>query len=70
MSGVTTLAQEVKVEPEQQYLVLEVTKLSTFEEELNSAAKQGFQLIMSTTSDNGSRVQALMQRVATPPDVF
>jgi hypothetical protein len=70
VSGVTTLAQEVRVEPEQQYLVLEVTKLSTLEEELNSAAKQGFQLIMSTTSDNGARVQALMQRVATPPDVF
>ena len=70
VSRAVTSAEEVKVEPEQQYLVLEVTKLSTFEEELNSAAGQGFRLMMSTTSDGGQRVQALMQRVAVVPDVF
>jgi hypothetical protein len=64
VSGVTARTEEVKVEPGQPYLVLEVTKLSTFEEELNSAGSQRFQLMMSTTSDNGAKVQALMQRGA------
>lgn len=63
-------AQQLSVEPDQQYLVLEVTKLDTFEKELNAAAGLGFRLLMSTTSDNGSRIQALMERAATPPNVF
>lgn len=65
MAGLPAAAQEVKVEPDQQYLVIEVVKLSTFEKELNSAAKQGFRLMRSTTSEDGQRVQALMERVAT-----
>lgn len=60
-------AQEVKTEPDQQYLVVEVTKLSTFEKELNSAAKQGFRLMRATTSEDGQRIQALMERVASAP---
>jgi hypothetical protein len=62
--------QRVKVEPEQKYLVLEVVKLSTFEAEINEAAKLGFRMVMATTSDDGSRVQALMERAATPPETF
>jgi hypothetical protein len=64
------LARQVKIEPDQQYLVVEVLKLATLEKELNSAAAEGFRLMMSTTSDDGARVQALLERVATPPDVF
>ena len=60
-------AQEIKAEPDQQYFVIEVTKLSTFEKELNIAAKQGFRLMMSTTSEEGQRIQALMERVAQLP---
>jgi len=37
-------AQEIKTEPDQQYFVIEVTKLSTLEKELNSTAKRGFRL--------------------------
>lgn len=70
VSASTAPAQQVTVDPDEQYLVLEVLKLSTFEQELNSAASQGFRLLMSTTSEDGGRVQALMQRAATPPDVF
>ena len=61
---------QVKTEPEQKYLVVEVTKLDTFEREISSAAEQGFRLMMSTTSDDGGRIQALLERVATPPDVY
>jgi hypothetical protein len=64
------VAQEIKVEPDQKYLVLEVVKLDTFDKEINSAASQGFRLLMSATSDNGSRIQALMERAATPPNLF
>jgi hypothetical protein len=63
-------AQEIKIEPDQQYFVIEVTKLSTFEKELNSAAKQGFRLMMSTTSEEGQRIQALMERVAQLPGSY
>jgi hypothetical protein len=63
-------AAQTGIEADQQYLVLEVTKLATFEKETNEAAGQGFRLMMSTTSDNGGRIQALMQRAATPPAVF
>ena len=59
-------AQEIKAEPDQQYLVIEVTKLSTFEKELNSAAKHGFRLMKSATSEEGQRIQALMERVDSP----
>jgi hypothetical protein len=63
-------AQEIKTEPDQQHFVIEVTKLSTLEKELNSAAKQGFRLIMSTTSEDGQRIQALMERVAQLPGSY
>lgn len=62
-------AQQVKAEPDQQYLVLEVAKLDTFEKEINSAANQGFKLMMSASSEDGNRIQALMERAHTPPDV-
>jgi hypothetical protein len=70
LSTVGAWAGQVSVEPDQQYLVLEVAKLDTFEKEVNAAAGLGFRLLMSTTSDNGTRIQALMERTATPPDVF
>ena len=70
VSVATAAAQQVKVEADQQYLVLEVLKLDTFEKEINSAAGQGFRLMMSSTSDNGARIQALMERAATSPDPF
>jgi hypothetical protein len=65
-----TGAQELKLEADQKYLVLEVVKLDTFDKEINEAAGQGFRLMMATTSSNGARIQALMERVATPPAVF
>jgi hypothetical protein len=70
LSAGTINAQKVTVEPDQKYLVLEVQKLATFETELNSAADLGFRLAMSTTSDDNQRVQALLERTATPPEVY
>jgi len=70
VSASRTGAQEVKVEADQRYLVLEVLKLDTFDKEINIAAGLGFRLMMSCASDDGSRIQALMERAATPPDVF
>lgn len=69
-AAVAAGAEQVKVESDQQYLVIEVVKLDTFEKEVNGAAAQGFKLMMSCTSDGGGRIQALMERVATPPDTF
>lgn len=61
-------AQQVQVAPDQQFLILEITRLATFVSELNDAAKRGFRLKMSAVE--GARVTALMERVATPPDVY
>ncbi|HUR35231.1 MAG TPA: hypothetical protein VM032_15615 [Vicinamibacterales bacterium] len=69
-SATTSVAQQPRVEADQQYLVLEVAKLDTFEKEINEAAGQGFRLMMSTTSENGARIQALMERAAAAPNVF
>ena len=63
-------ADDLKLEPDQRYLVLEVAKLATFETELKEAAKLGFRLMMSTTSEEGQRIQALMERVAVPPEAY
>jgi hypothetical protein len=63
-------AQEVKIAGDQQYVVLEVAKLDTFEKELNSVAGQGFRLMMSTTRDDGQRVQAFMQRTPESSGTF
>lgn len=65
-----TTRSQLKVEPDQKYLVLEVTKLDTFERELGEAAAQGFRLMMSATNENNARIQALMERAAAPPDLF
>ena len=70
LTASVALAQEIKAEPDQQYCVIEVTELSTFEKELNIAAKQGFRLMMSTTSEEGQRIQALMERVAQLPGTY
>ena len=70
LAGASAHGQELKIEPGQQYLVVEVLKLDTFEREINGAANQGFRLMMSTTSDDGQRIQALMNRAATAPDLF
>ena len=70
MSAVRTDAQDIKIDADQKYVVIEVVKLDTFDKEVNAAASQGFRLMMSATSDNGARIQALMERAAEPPDVF
>ena len=70
VSAVRTDAQDIKIDADQKYVVIEVVKLDTFDKEVNAAASQGFRLMMSATSDNGARIQALMERAAEPPDVF
>lgn len=63
-------AGQLQAQPDQKYLIIEVAKLDTFEKELGDAAKQGFRLIMASTDQNGGRIQAFLERTATPPDVF
>lgn len=54
------IAQRVPAAPDQKYVILEITKLSTLNAELNDAAKQGFRLSM--TAVESPRVTALMVR--------
>jgi len=53
-------AQQLKVEPDQRYLILEVARVSTLEKELNAAGQLGFQVKMSTAA--GNKVEVLMER--------
>lgn len=70
VSAAGASAQELSVEQDQQYLVLEVSRLDTFEKEVNAAAGLSFRLLMAATSEEGSRVQALMERATTVSNTF
>ena len=70
LSAPAGYTRQLAIEADQHYLILEVAKLDTFEKEINAAAGQGFRLMMSSTSENGARIQALMQRASAPPDIY
>jgi hypothetical protein len=67
VTGVSTRGQQVTIGPDQQYVNLEILKISTLAQELNDAGRQGFRLKMSAVGE--ARVAALMER-ADPPDTF
>jgi hypothetical protein len=68
LAGSPAQAQKVEIPSGQQYALLEILRLKTLAEELNDAARQGFRLKMTAVED--ARVMALMERSATPGDVF
>jgi len=63
-----SVAGEIKVAPDQRYLLLATTKTNTMEQELTDAANLGFRIVLAAPSGVG--LLLLMERVATPPDVY
>lgn len=61
--------QRVKVDPEQQYLLLATKKTSTMEKELAEVAAQGFRILVGSPT-SGTEMALLMQRVAKPPEIY
>jgi len=64
-----TLAQGVKVDPEQKYLLLATTKTSTMQKELGEIAAQGFRVLVGSPTA-GTEMAVFMERVATPPNTY
>jgi len=54
--------------PSRRYLLLASTKTNTIEKELNEAAGLGFRVVLAAPSGVG--LLFLMERLATPPDVY
>lgn len=63
------LAQKVKIAPDQRYILLATTKTSTMQEELDEAAAQGFRIVVGSPT-SGNEMVLLLERVATPPEVY
>lgn len=60
---------QVKVEPEQRYLLLATKKTKTMQKELDEAVALGFRVVVGSPT-SGSEMAILMERVATPPDTY
>lgn len=63
-------ADKVKVEPGQQWIVLETIRTKTMANEINEVAKEGFRVRMASADSDSGRMELLLERVATPPDVY
>jgi hypothetical protein len=62
-------AGQLKVDPEQRYLLLATKKTSTMQKELTEAANLGFRILVGSPT-SGTEMAIFMERVATPPDVY
>jgi len=60
---------QVKVEPEQRYLLLATKKTKTMQKELDEAAALGFRVVVGSPT-SGSEMAVLLERAATPPDTY
>ena len=61
--------QNLKITPEQKYLLVATKKTSTMQEELDEAAKAGFRIMVGSPT-SGNEMVLLLERVAQPPDTF
>jgi hypothetical protein len=60
---------DLKIEAGQHFVLLATTKTGTMQKEMNEAADSGFRVRMGApTSD--SEIVILMERLATPPDLY
>jgi hypothetical protein len=62
-------AQQLKVEPEQRYLVLATAKTGTMQKELDEVAAMGF-CVLFTSPTSGPELAVFLERMAKPPDTY
>jgi hypothetical protein len=60
---------QVKIDPEQRYLLLATKRTKTMEKELNEVADQGFRVLVGSPT-SGVEMAVFMERVATPPKTY
>lgn len=60
---------QVKVDPEQRYLLLAAKRTGTMEKELNEVAAQGFRVLVGSPT-SGVEMAVFMERVAMPPNTY
>jgi hypothetical protein len=70
VAGSQAFAEKVKVEPGQRWVVLEAIRTKTLAAEISEVAAQGFRIRMSSADSGSGRMEMLLERVATAPDVF
>jgi len=63
------ISQDVKVDPEQRYLLLATKKTATMQKELAAVAAQGFRVLVGSPT-SGTEMAVFLERVATPPNVY
>ncbi len=68
LTAASAVAQ-VKVDPEQRYLLLATRKTATMQKELDEAAALGFRVVVGSPT-SGVEMAILLDRVATPPNTY
>lgn len=63
------VAQKLKIEPDQRYLLLAAEKTSTMQREIDEAAALGFRIVTGSPT-SGSEIVLLLERVAHPPETY
>ena len=72
VSIVTVVGADVSaqsIDPAQRYLLLATERTGTMQKELDSAANQGFRVLMGSPT-SGSEMVLFLERTAQPPDTY
>ena len=67
-STLGVMAQRVKLEPDQRYLLLSTYKGKTMQKELDEVSAKGFRVMMA--SANGPEMVLFLEKVSEPPNTF
>ena len=59
----------LKIAPDQQYLLLATTKTSTMQKELDEAASKGFRVLVGSPT-SGAEVAIFLEKTVQPPDTY
>jgi hypothetical protein len=63
------LAQDSKLDLSQRFLLLATTKTSTMQKELDQAAAAGYRILVGSRT-SGAEIALIMEKVATPPQLY
>lgn len=62
-------ATQVKVDPEQRYLLLATKRTGTMQKELDQVAAQGFRVVVGSPT-SGTEMAIFLERVTEPPNTY
>jgi hypothetical protein len=71
LTAASAIAQnKLKVDPEQQYLLLSTNKTSTMQKELDEASELGFRVKVGVSNCGQMEMVLFLERVAEPPNLY